>query len=212
MEAAIGATGASKTSLEKERQKENAVVDSVPELVIAQTSISQMEDKSSRLNDSQVPETKENPMAATTTDQRMAVEAPSSPRTSVSKAPPTTNPQEDSSQTAPTAIKSNAAASDNVPVDSEPSPLEVLSTAPEALPSKPPSESATTPSRGISTRIPEKMEPATLGEFVSLGDMEGRQHLRFSSKSPEVSRPRGINASFLTSPLDQDAGVISNKR
>lgn len=188
MEAAIGVTGASIPSPEKERQKENAAVDSVPETVIVQTSIPQTGDQPSRLSDSQVPETKRKSTAATTTDQRMAVEAPSSPKTSVSKAP-MTNSQEDSSQAAPAAIKFNVAERNNVTVGSEPSPLELLSTAPEALPSKPPSESATTPSRSISTRNPEKKEPATLGEFVSLGDMEGRQHLRFSSKSPEVSRP-----------------------
>lgn len=38
-----------------------------------------------------------------------------------------------------------------------------------------------------SARNKEKKEPAVLGEFVSLDDMEGRQHLRFASKSPEVS-------------------------
>ncbi|KAJ9110889.1 hypothetical protein QFC19_001398 [Naganishia cerealis] len=34
-------------------------------------------------------------------------------------------------------------------------------------------------------RVVERKEPAVLGDFVSLAEMEGRQHLRFNSQSPE---------------------------
>lgn len=66
----------------------------------------------------------------------------------------------------------------------------------KTLPIPPPAASGTLPSENenfsaalerSSTRTREKKEPALLGEFVSLDDMEGRSHLRFASKSPEVS-------------------------
>lgn len=65
-----------------------------------------------------------------------------------------------------------------------------------ALPIPPPAAPGTLPSENdnfsaalsrSSARTREKKEPALLGEFVSLADMEGRSHLRFASKSPEVS-------------------------
>jgi hypothetical protein len=71
-------------------------------------------------------------------------------------------------------------------------PLETIS----ALPIPPPAAPGTLPSENenfsaalerSSTRTREKKEPALLGEFVSLADMEGRSHLRFASQSPEVS-------------------------
>jgi hypothetical protein len=43
-----------------------------------------------------------------------------------------------------------------------------------------------TPAHGLN-KVVERKEPAVLGDFVSLAEMEGRQHLRFNSKSPEVS-------------------------
>lgn len=43
-----------------------------------------------------------------------------------------------------------------------------------------------TPGHGLN-KVVERKEPAVLGDFVSLAEMEGRQHLRFNSKSPEVS-------------------------
>ncbi|KAJ9118595.1 hypothetical protein QFC22_003815 [Naganishia vaughanmartiniae] len=41
-----------------------------------------------------------------------------------------------------------------------------------------------TPGHGLN-KVVERKEPAVLGDFVSLAEMEGRQHLRFNSKSPE---------------------------
>lgn len=103
--------------------------------------------------------------------------------------------------------QSNAAAADLTTSSTDSSMATAQATTPpvesiSVLPIPPPAAPGTLPSENenfsaalsrSSARTREKKEPALLGEFVSLDDMEGRSHLRFASKSPEVSYYRKLD-------------------
>ncbi|KAJ9101078.1 hypothetical protein QFC21_003296 [Naganishia friedmannii] len=68
-----------------------------------------------------------------------------------------------------------------------------------------------TPGHGLN-KVVERKEPAVLGDFVSLADMEGRQHLRFNSKSPEKQPEEITKAEPVAEATTQSGQSTPSKR
>lgn len=185
VEAAIGDTGLSGLLPAEKKQEVKATVDLALDSSRIQRSTAQTVDGQNGLKEQGVSGSSEGVKAAATTD----VDKTDLPSSSSTSAVQLTTSQDVSSKASAPLKESNAADSNSVVQGPVPSPPGVISIKPQTLSAGPPSDAATTPSRSLSARNQEKKEPAVLGEFVSLGDMEGRQHLRFASKSPEAPQP-----------------------